>query len=255
LARGFGLVWTAAHGWTVGWVALLLVQGLLPVATVYLTRAVVNNLAEGLGAASPGLAMGDVWASARPTLFFVALLAGIAVLSEILRGITGWIRTAQAELVKDHISGLIHAKANSLDLAFYETPEYYDRLFRARTDAAYRPVALLENVGSLAQNGLTLLAMAFSAWIKWRTAASAALFAIFIIPTAMGGIIGELFDTNIAHMLSLAMAFNGLSKHLLRLDWMDSFLSAGESCVVFAAYAALCLLMLSRRVRAYEVVS
>jgi membrane associated rhomboid family serine protease len=56
-------------------------------------------------------------------------------------------------------------------------------------------------------------------------------------------------------MLSLAMAFNGLSKHLLRLDWMDSFLSAGESWAVFAAYAALCLLMLSRRVRAYEVVS
>ncbi|HKQ89466.1 MAG TPA: hypothetical protein VJZ77_02200 [Blastocatellia bacterium] len=102
---------------------------------------------------------------------------------------------------------------------------------------------------------LSLLATAFSAWIKWRTAASAALFAIFIIPTPIGFIIGELFDTNIGHMFNLAMAFNGLSKHLLRLDWMDSFLSAGESWTVFAAYAALCLLMLSRRVRAYEVVS
>jgi ABC-2 type transport system permease protein len=102
---------------------------------------------------------------------------------------------------------------------------------------------------------LSLLATAFSAWIKWRTAASAALFAIFIIPTPIGFIVGELFDTNIGHMFNLAMAFNGLSKHLLRLDWMDSFLSAGESWTVFAAYAALCLLMLSRRVRAYEVVS
>jgi ABC-2 type transport system permease protein len=102
---------------------------------------------------------------------------------------------------------------------------------------------------------LSLLATAFSAWIKWRTAASAALFAIFIIPTPIGFIIGELFDTNIGHMLNLAMAFNGLSKHLLRLDWMESFLSAGESWTVFAAYAALCLLMLSRRIRAYEVVS
>src|SRR6266540_4286193 len=102
---------------------------------------------------------------------------------------------------------------------------------------------------------LTLLATAFSAWIKWRTAASAALFAIFIIPTPIGFIIGEMFDTNKGHMLNLAMAFNGLSKQLFRLDWMDSFLSAGESWFVFAAYAALCLLMLSRRVRAYEVVS
>jgi ABC-2 type transport system permease protein len=102
---------------------------------------------------------------------------------------------------------------------------------------------------------LSLLATAFSAWIKWRTAASAALFAVFIIPTPIGFAIGEMFDTNKGHMLNLAMAFNGLSKHLLRLDWMESFLSAGESWVVFAAYAALCLLMLSRRVRAYEVVS
>ena len=30
--------------------------------------------------------------------------------------------------------------------------------------------------------GLSLLSMALSAWIKWRTAASAALFAVFIIP-------------------------------------------------------------------------
>ena len=63
------------------------------------------------------------------------------------------------------------------------------------------------------------------------------------------------FDTNKGHMLNLAMAFNGLSKHLLRLDWLGSSLSAGECWFVFAAYAALCLLMLSRRVRAYEVVS
>jgi ABC-2 type transport system permease protein len=102
---------------------------------------------------------------------------------------------------------------------------------------------------------LSLLATAFSAWIKWRTAASAALFAIILIPMPIGAMIDEIFDTNQGFMLSLMMAFIGLAKHLLRLDWMDSFLSAGESWFVFAAYAALCLLMLSRRVRAYEVVS
>ena len=102
---------------------------------------------------------------------------------------------------------------------------------------------------------LSLLATAFSAWIKWRTAASAALFAIFIIPIPIGITVQEIFDSNKGHMLNLAMAFNGLSKDLFRLDWMDSLLTAGESWFVFAAYAALCLLMLSRRVRAYEVVS
>jgi ABC-2 type transport system permease protein len=102
---------------------------------------------------------------------------------------------------------------------------------------------------------LSLLAMAFSAWIKWRTAASAALFAIFIIPIPIGVAIQELFHSNKGHMLNLAMAFNGLCKQLFRLDWMESLLSGGESWFVFAAYAAICLLMLSRRVRAYEVMS
>jgi hypothetical protein len=36
---------------------------------------------------------------------------------------------------------------------------------------------------------------------------------------------------------------------------MDAFLTEGESWFVFAVYAAVCLFMLSRKVRAYEVVS
>lgn len=102
---------------------------------------------------------------------------------------------------------------------------------------------------------LALLSMAFSAWIKWRTAASAALFAILIIPTPIGFAIQGLFGTTIGHLLNPAMAFGSLAKHLFRLSWMDAFLTEGQSWFVFAAYAAVCLFMLSRKVRAYEVVS
>jgi ABC-2 type transport system permease protein len=102
---------------------------------------------------------------------------------------------------------------------------------------------------------LALLSMAFSAWIKWRTAASAALFAIFIIPTPIGFAIQGIFGTTKGHMLNLAVAFSSLAANLFRLDWVESLLSSGESWFVFAAYAAICLFMLSRKVRAYEVVS
>lgn len=79
---------------------------------------------------------------------------------EILRGLAEWVRATQAELVQDSIHDLIHAKAATLDISFYDNPEYYDRLHRARVDALSRPVLLLENVGSVLQNGLTLGAMA-----------------------------------------------------------------------------------------------
>src|SRR5439155_14371797 len=44
LFRTLGLVWRAAPGWTAAWVALLVAQGFLPVAIVYLTRPLVNGI-------------------------------------------------------------------------------------------------------------------------------------------------------------------------------------------------------------------
>lgn len=108
---------------------------------------------------------------------------------------------------------------------------------------------------------LTLLAMAFSAWIKWRTAASAALFAIFIIPTPIGFAIQGILKTSKGHLLNVGMALNVMTQELFGLrddvspDDGDYFFSYGEAWMVFMVYAAICLYMLWRKVRAYEVVS
>jgi ATP-binding cassette subfamily B protein len=131
---------------------LLVLQGLLPVATVYLTRALVDSLVEVIGA-------GATWEQIRPTLILVGLMAGVLLVSELLRGVSDWIRTAQSDRVHDHVMGLIHRKCVEVDLAFYETPEYHDHLHRARREARYRPVALLESGGALLQSGITLVAM------------------------------------------------------------------------------------------------
>ncbi len=153
LPRTFALVWAAARGWTVLWGALLVMQGLLPVGTVYLSRSVVDQM---LAAVRSG---GD-WSNVRPALLSAALIAAVVLATEVLRSLTGYVRTAHSELVQDHISALIHQKSASIDLAFYDSPDFYDHLHRARTEASYRPVALLENAGSLLQNGITLAAMA-----------------------------------------------------------------------------------------------
>jgi ATP-binding cassette subfamily B protein len=150
--------------------ALLLVQGLLPVATVYLTRLLVDDLVAAAGT-------GGTWPTLAPVLLLVALMAGIMLVAEVLRSAAGWVRTAQGELVKDHISGLIHQKSVEADLAFYESPEYHDRLHRARDEAGYRPVALVEGLGQLFQNGITLLAMGavllpFGLWLPLALLAS-----------------------------------------------------------------------------------
>ncbi len=151
------LIWQATRGWTLAWAALVVAQGVLPVAVVLLTRTLVDSLAATLRAPLDDIAM-------RQTLLWVTLMAGLLLLGEVLRGFAGWVRTAQAEWLRDYLDQRIHTQATELDLSFYETPEYYDQLHRARVDARDRPMALLENLGGLAQNGLTLVGMAGVLW-------------------------------------------------------------------------------------------
>jgi ATP-binding cassette, subfamily B, bacterial len=165
LPQTFALVWQAAPTWTIAWLFLLVVQGFLPVATVYLTRLVVNNLSAAVGA-------GMAWENIQSLLIPAALMAGVLVVSEILQGANEWIRTAQSELVQDHISALVHAKSIEVDFGFYESSEFFDRLDRARSDASGRSLALLQSSGSLLQNSITMLAMtavllAYGLWLPF----------------------------------------------------------------------------------------
>lgn len=153
LPKALALVWQAARHWTLLWCCLLLIQGLLPIATVYLTRTVVNQLVNAN-------ALTDDPTAYSSTLLAVLAMAIVLILSEILTSVTAWVRVSQAERVQDHISGLLHRQATQLDMAHYEQANYYDMLHRARVDASHKPVALLENLGALIQNGLTFVAMA-----------------------------------------------------------------------------------------------
>jgi ATP-binding cassette subfamily B protein len=146
------LIWAAAPGWTLAWGILLVVQGVLPAATVYLTKLLVDSLVVTIRA-------NGAWESVRLTLVLAGMMIGIMLLTEFLRSISEWIRTAQAEFIQDHIRAVIHAKSTSVDLAFYESPDYHDRLHRVQNDASTRPLSLLESGGSFLQNGVTLAAM------------------------------------------------------------------------------------------------
>src|SRR6185437_1357806 len=152
LPRTLGLVWTVARPWTTAWIILLIIQGALPAATVYLTKLIVDGVLRAVRG-------GSAWPDVRAVLILVGTLAGVLLLTELVRAGLSWIRAIQAELLQDHIHALIHEKSAEVDLAFYEFSDYYDHLHRARTEATYRPIALLENLGSLLQNGITILAM------------------------------------------------------------------------------------------------
>lgn len=171
LLKTLSLVWAASRHWTVAWMVLLLVQGLLPAASLSLTPRVVNALVAVTGT-------GISAATIQTVLIPVGLLVGIMLLGELVNSAAEWIRTGQSELVQDYVSSLIHRQSVAVDYGLYEYSEYNDQLGRAREGASGRSLALLESTGSLLQNSITLIAIAalllpYGVWLPVVLAISA----------------------------------------------------------------------------------
>jgi ATP-binding cassette subfamily B protein len=163
IGRTFRLVWSACPRWTALWLVLLIVQGILPVAIVQLTRTLVDAVAAAVGS-------GGGWSNFAPILTPAAMMAAVLLVSEVLQMCAEWTRTVQSEYLQDHIARLVHAKSVSIDMGFFERSDYYDQLHLARSDATTRPLAILESSGSALQNGITLAGMAavligYSVWL------------------------------------------------------------------------------------------
>src|SRR5262249_36141881 len=147
LPRALLLAAQASPSTTALSIGLLLVQGMLPLAVVYLTRGVVDSLVAALQSDDPALL--------RQTLLLALACAAVALCLELAGAGARWVRTAQAERIKDHVAGLIHERSVAVDLAFYESPAFYDRLHRARDESGDRSIGLLESLSAVTQTSIT----------------------------------------------------------------------------------------------------
>ncbi len=145
-----GLVWRAAGRWTLLWAVLLGVQGLLPATAIYLTKLVVDGLAEAIEG-------GTGWSGAAPLVSPVLLIGLVAVVALLARTAAGWVQELQAGLLQDHIGSLIHEKSSDVRMSFYDFPEFHDHLHRAQAEAGYRPAQLVESLGALFQGTVAIV--------------------------------------------------------------------------------------------------
>lgn len=123
---------------------------------------------------------------------------------------------------------------------------------------------------------LSLIALAVSAWVKWRVVASGALLGLFFIPSAFGEIVNGLFLTRAGHLISFGALMNNIWLGLFGLfvrqtghvrgtrtdmlrdrEFIDVVLiepPLWASWLVLTLVCAFFLWLLMRKVRAYEVV-
>jgi ABC-2 type transport system permease protein len=113
---------------------------------------------------------------------------------------------------------------------------------------------------------LSLLALALSAWVKWKPAAGALMFGVFFVAAGFGATVNAVQRTKWGNLLNIS--------NLIGSVWVELFQGAGKTTdgtiffrvpegeelplwccwMALAALCLVCLYMLARKIRGAEVV-
>ncbi len=100
---------------------------------------------------------------------------------------------------------------------------------------------------------LSLLAMALSAWVKWKIVAGALLLAVFFFGAGFAQAINNVMRTQLGDFLNIVYLMGTVWTALFGIDAQRS-MPVLRAWTALLAYCAICLALLVRKVRAYEVI-
>jgi ABC-2 type transport system permease protein len=100
---------------------------------------------------------------------------------------------------------------------------------------------------------LSLLAMALSAWVKWRIVAGALLLAVLFFSAGFAQAVNAVMRTQSGHFLDIGYLMTTGWTALFRLDNGRS-ISSADAWIALLIYCGICLALLVRKVRAFEVI-
>jgi ATP-binding cassette subfamily B protein len=148
------LVWHSSPPQTMALGVLTLVGGLVPLGVAYAGKRIVDAVVSRKGGATLHWVLGE--------------LGLVVAMATVQRGL-GLVRSVLGARLGVDINVTILEKALGLDLRFFEDPDFYDKLTRARREASSRPIALVTTAFGLIQSAITLLGygallVRFSGW-------------------------------------------------------------------------------------------
>ncbi|ODV10241.1 MAG: ABC transporter ATP-binding protein, partial [Rhodanobacter sp. SCN 68-63] len=178
-------IWRTSRSLTLASVALRLLRALLPVATLYVGKLIVDEVVRLVRVGVPHADIA-AWLHGGE-LAHLALLLGLefalAVLADLLGRLVALVDSLLGELYANTTSIRLMEHAASLDLEDFEDADLQDQLDRARRQVAGRG-SLLSQLLQQAQDVITLLSFAvgLAVYAPWLIV----LLAVALVPAFLG---------------------------------------------------------------------
>lgn len=177
-------IWAASPGLTLASLGLRLLRALLPVATLYVGKLIIDE-AVRLVALSPGGDLPALWRSGLlDTLaWLIALEFALAVLSDLLGRAVSYADALLSELFTNATSVRLMEHAATLDLEDFEDPDLQDKLDRARRQTMGR-MNLMGQLFGQVQDAVTVVTFAIGllVYAPWLIL----LLAMALVPAFVG---------------------------------------------------------------------
>ena len=157
----FWLVWSVSPALTAASLVLRLVRALLPLASLYVAKLILDAIVAAHAADRPSASLADWLADDRLT--HIALLVvvefGLGIASDLLGRATSLVDSVLAERSGNAITLTLMSHAASLDLQQFEDSAIQDKLERARRQVAWRS-NLISQIFGQGQDLVTVLSLA-----------------------------------------------------------------------------------------------
>lgn len=157
---GFGkrLLYITKLVWETGpWILFFLVfmalfNGFMPVLGSLISSRVLNELQAGFGQS-----VDRVLFLASPIFVMLLVLFSYRIINSVLERIKSATTRIAGEQVVRHVRLQIMHKAREVDLAAYDSPEFYEKLENANREAGHRPIQTLSSMLGLISTMISLV--------------------------------------------------------------------------------------------------
>ena len=178
-------IWASSPWLTSASLALRLVRALMPVATLYVGKLIIDEAVRLVGARLPHDTLAAAWHSGELShlVQLLALEFALAIASDLFGRLVAYVDSVLSEKFSNETSIRLMEHAATLDLEDFEDPDLQDQLDRARRQTMGR-MNLLSQLFGQAQTAVTVVSFAVGlvAYAPWLML----LLAVAMIPAFVG---------------------------------------------------------------------
>ncbi|MBQ7365277.1 MAG: ABC transporter ATP-binding protein [Clostridia bacterium] len=180
-----GLVWEARPSLVFLMVFMAIFNGVSPVVGAFIAAELITVISEAL--------LGTATANA----VFVALLwqFGFTFVNSLVNTVNNILTRISGEVVTNHIKVKIMKKAKEIDLASFDSPEFYERMENANREAGMRPVNIMNATFSMVSRIISMVSfiVVLVGILPKLNAWAPALMIVFVLLSILSAVVNFIF--------------------------------------------------------------